>query len=120
MFKFFVTLALAGLLFTFSFGSSSAAAQKNKVVITTEDSCHASRFEKSQQIIRKILEDLALNYDHVGGEITNIQLISSNIYQVSISQEERIDQLTYHAKIGNSCEVKINTKRASVHVPREE
>lgn len=86
---------------------------------TNENTCNVSRFEKSQRIIEKVLEDLSENYDQVGGEISNIRLTATNVYQVSVSQEERIDLLTYHVEVNSTCEVTILKKDVSAKAPWE-
>lgn len=59
------------------------------------------------------MEDLNQNYDHVGGEISDIRLSATNVYEVSISQEERTDLLTYHMAVSASCDVNVVKKDIS-------
>jgi len=79
--------------------------------------CDKSRLTISREVIKKILEDIPLNYDQVGGEISGIKLVATDVYIVSISQEERVDQLTYEIKVSQDCAVEILNRTLTVESP---
>jgi hypothetical protein len=65
-------------------------------------------------MIELILEDLAKNYDGVGGGgISSIKAASSTSYIVSLPQEERIDLLTYEFAVKADGTVSLKSKVAS-------
>jgi hypothetical protein len=89
--------------------------------MNTESSNNVNALNQSQDFIRLILDDLSTNYTHVGGGfITKIKLTATNTFQVSISQEERIDLITYELEISDSSEVKIINKSVDAIIPWEE
>jgi len=62
-------------------------------------------------MLRTILDDLQKSYrEFGGGGISNIKLSATNTYVVSISQEERIDQITYVMSVDNNCAAKIEKR----------
>ena len=83
------------VLFIFFF-TSAAIAKKIKNPKSLKIKCGTTMLEKSDCMIRTTLEDIKATYTHKGGGgITEIKALATNIYRVSISQEERIDHLTY-------------------------
>ncbi len=81
------------ILFAFS---STTLAKKIKNPKSLKIKCGTTMLEKSDCMIRTILEDMKTTYTHKGGGgITEIKALATNIYRVSIPQEERIDHLTY-------------------------
>ena len=68
----------------------------------------------SKAAIETILSDLESTYSEIGGGgISEIKQIRTNVYFVSIPQEERIDQFTYEISVDDSCKTKILKKEAS-------
>lgn len=66
---------------------------------------------RSTATINQILVDLNNTYKHVGGGgITSIQQTATDTYLVSVSQEERIDQIHYTVKLDKSCQLRILEK----------
>lgn len=64
--------------------------------------------ERSRCIIEAILKDVSETYDQVGGGgISMIKQEATNSFTVSISQEERIDLITYEVEVSTSGEVTI-------------
>jgi len=62
--------------------------------------CQMNAIERSKCIIEAILADISRTYSQVGGGgISAIKQNSTTSFTVSISQEERVDQLTYEATI---------------------
>lgn len=58
--------------------------------------CREPALIRTDCLIRAALDDLARTYKNVGGGgISEIKQLSTYVYRVSISQEERIDQVTY-------------------------
>lgn len=70
-------------------GQDAAAGAASKV-------CDGSALARTRCLIQMGLEDLEATYPHVGGGgITEIRAMATNVYRISISQEERIDRVTY-------------------------
>jgi hypothetical protein len=73
--------------------------------------CTRNALERSTCLIDAILKDVMATYTHVGGGgITGIKAVATNRYTVSISQEERIDLITYDLEVKPDGQVVI-TKR---------
>lgn len=98
------------------FGSFANTPKESKS-LSEEEFCQLTRFATSTVIIEALLEDLSKNYDHVGGEINHIKATATNVYQVAISQEERIDQITYEVAIKPDCAIDIIKKSATAVSP---
>jgi len=90
-------------------GVSSSAIGQN--TMNTEKKCSLSPVKRSQAMIRTILNDLSTSYNEIGGGgISQIKLSATNTYVVSISQEERIDQITYEMSLDDSCKASIEKR----------
>ncbi len=62
--------------------------------------CGKSALEQSMCMIEAALKDVKATYTQTGGGgITEIKLIATKIFVVSISQEERVDQIKYEFDI---------------------
>lgn len=62
--------------------------------------CQMNAIERSRCIIEAILADISRSYGQVGGGgISAIKQNSTTSFTVSISQEERVDLLTYEATV---------------------
>ena len=62
--------------------------------------CQMNAIERSKCIIEAILADISRTYTQVGGGgISAIKQNSTTSFTVSISQEERVDLLTYEATV---------------------
>jgi len=62
--------------------------------------CQMNAIERSKCIIEAILADISRSYTQVGGGgISAIKQNSTTSFTVSISQEERVDLLTYEATV---------------------
>lgn len=95
----------------------NAEAMGNKPMDSNVD-CQQTALKKSQEMIRFILNDLTESYPHVGGGgITGIKLSATNTYVVSISQEERIDQITYELEVDQSCKISILKREVTAISP---
>jgi hypothetical protein len=110
------------LCFTLLFFTAySTAEDGGQQTMNTENSCNITAISQSQKYIRAILDDLSDSYTHVGGGgITKIELKATNTFEVSISQEERIDLITYELDMDDSCEVRIKNKSVNAIMPWEE
>lgn|GEM_PF-2311749 len=76
--------------------------------------CKMTSVKKSKAAIEVILTDLDSSYTEVGGGgISEIKQIRTNVYMVSIPQEERIDQFTYEVSVDDACKVEILKKEPS-------
>lgn len=79
----------------------------------TAGACKVSPFIGSTKMINAILEDLNNHYKGIGGPITEIKQLATFKWIVSISQEGKIDQMTYDLHIDGSCKPKITKRTAS-------
>lgn len=76
--------------------------------------CGLSAIKKSNALIQFVLSDIKSTYPHDGGGgISEIKQTQTNVFVVSIAQEERIDQLTYELSIDDSCKVALVKKEES-------
>lgn len=70
--------------------------------------CQMNAIERSRCIIEAILADISRTYKEVGGGgISAIKQNSTTSFTVSIVQEERIDLLTYEAKVDGKGKVSV-------------
>ena len=61
---------------------------------------HQTPLGRSLLLIEAILEDVVNTYAHSGGGgITSIKETATNVYAVEISQEERVDVITYEGDV---------------------
>jgi len=97
----------------FSIGCT-AQVQSAKDLKVTPMKCENSAVEKSYALLHFILDDIKATYPHVGGGgISEIKQTHTNIFVVSINQEERIDQLSYELSIDKNCSVSLVKKEES-------
>ena len=76
------------------------AAQKGTSAMNSKADCGKNALELSRCMIEAIVADLSATYTHVGGGgITDIKMVATNTFTVSISQEERVDLITYALKL---------------------
>lgn len=62
--------------------------------------CAEPALARTRCLIQMALDDLEATYPHVGGGgITQISAMATNAYRISISQEERIDHVTYEFEV---------------------
>ncbi|PUA30462.1 MAG: hypothetical protein B0W54_08195 [Cellvibrio sp. 79] len=91
-----------------------ANSQSSKISSKIFQGCELSAIEKSHASIQFLLNDIKSTYPHTGGAgISEIKQTQTNVFVVSINQEERIDQLTYELSIDESCQVKLVKKEES-------
>lgn len=70
--------------------------------------CQMNAIERSRCIIEAILADISRTYKQVGGGgISGIKQNSTTSFTVSIVQEERVDLLTYEARIDGKGKVSV-------------
>ncbi|HSX50867.1 MAG TPA: hypothetical protein VLF09_07930 [Cellvibrio sp.] len=92
----------------------AAQSNANKESKVVDMKCKNSAIEKSNALIHFMLEDIKKTYPHTGGGgISEIKQTQTNVYVVSIAQEERIDQLTYELSIDDNCKVTLVKKEES-------
>lgn len=112
VFKRYLTPTLLVALVTLS-GCSNAYAT-GQDAMSSDASCQQTPLKKSQEMIRFILDDLTESYTHVGGGgISGIKLVATSTYRVSISQEERVDQITYELAVDEKCRISIVDRKIS-------
>jgi hypothetical protein len=67
---------------------------------TVSKVCAEPALARTRCLIQIALDDLEATYPHVGGGgITQIRAMATNVYRISISQEERIDHVTYEFEV---------------------
>lgn len=80
--------------------------------------CREPALVRTDCLIRAALDDLAKTYKNVGGGgISEIKQLSTYSYRISISQEERIDQVTYEFGVKPKSRFVILKRRASTDEP---
>lgn len=80
--------------------------------------CKNTAVARSQEMIRTIIDDLSKSYTEAGGGgISQIKQSATDTYVVSISQEERIDQITYVMTINQDCKATIEKRTESTVNP---
>ena len=111
-------LSLIPYLLIIVFSNTACAGTKGQQAMTTDSTCQLTPVKKSQEQIRFILDDISKTYSEVGGGgITGIKLSATNTFVVSISQEERIDQITYELDMDASCKISIVKKELAAVTP---
>jgi hypothetical protein len=100
------TVIIVTTIFIFSLLSADAVA------------CRSSMVLRSKRLISAVLDDVIKTYKaQGGGGISGIKLIATDVYKVSILQEKRIDETTYHLTTLRNCGVKILKKTKSTRSP---
>lgn len=108
---FFCAAISINLLISIGCSAQSNVNKSSKVV---DMKCKNLAMEKSNALIQFLLNDIKSTYPHDGGGgISEIKQIQTNVFVVSIAQEERIDQLTYELSIDDSCKVALVKKEES-------
>ena len=80
------------------------------LAINVNAECHTS-LQRSSLMVTKIIDDLNQSYTWTGGGgISEIIEVASGKYQVSLPQEERVDQFYYQLEVNKKCEVIIVKK----------
>lgn len=80
--------------------------------------CQMNAIERSKCIIEAILADISRTYSQVGGGgISAIKQNSTTSFTVSISQEERVDLLTYEATIDGKGKVSVRKTGEATRSP---
>ena len=96
------------------FSTALVNAKKVDASMNSKPDCGKTTLSKSECMIGFVLEDIKSNYKHVGGGgITEIKSIATNVYRASISQEERIDHITYEFDLKSNGELHISKRTES-------
>ncbi len=64
------------------------------------------------------MNDRTETYTQVGG-VTEIKLIATNAFVVSVSQDERIDEVTYELSVDSECNTKVIKREVAAVTPRQ-
>ncbi|MCJ7558412.1 MAG: hypothetical protein MUP90_16075 [Gammaproteobacteria bacterium] len=73
--------------------------------------CDSTALGNTLCMIEAVMKDVQATYTQVGGGgITEIRMVATNTYTVGISQEERVDLITYELEVKPDGQVAI-TKR---------
>lgn len=95
--------ALAIVLVTFSpaFAIATPGGRKERQnAMNAHADCKESPVKRSICMIEAVLQDVKASYPHQsGGGVSQIRLAATDTYVVSISQEERVDLITYKLAI---------------------
>ena len=112
--KCFLVMCLLGIAFL----NVSNADNSGKQVMAAQQICQQTPLKKSQELIRFILNDITETYTQVGGGgITGIKLVSTDTFVVSVSQEERIDKISYELSVDGKCNIKIIKREVTAVTP---
>ena len=94
--------------------SMAATSCPTRVSAQEASVCKETPLEQSQAMIRAILNDIGETYTQGGGGgISSIQQTATRTYVVSISQEERIDQIRYELALDERCQVSILSRNTT-------
>ena len=94
--------------------ASPPASKKDSKAMTTSKPCPKGNLERSQCMIRLLLDDVAKTYDGSGGGgISAIRALNTTTYAVSLPQEGRIDVLTYEFELHPDGRVAIKSRTPS-------
>jgi len=105
-------------LWVIALSNIACAGTIGKQVMASDSFCQQASLKKSQELIRFILNDMSETYIEVGGGgITAIKLTATNTFVVSVSQEERIDQITYELDVDGNCNIKILKRDVTAVTP---
>jgi len=86
--------------------------------MNTSSDCSKNALVKSKCMIDAVLKDVMATYTQVGGGgITDIKLVATNKYTVSIAQEERIDQIIYELRVSEDGKVSIVNRSEATTTP---
>jgi hypothetical protein len=85
-------------------GASTVVASKttksNQVAMKMSKKCEPTNLHQSICMVELILADISRNYGWVGGGgVSDIKLLSSTTYQITLPQEERDDIYTYEFEV---------------------
>ncbi len=112
----YVSYAILFILLTLLGYAVTAATGKDKM--NSKKTCDLTPVQRSQEMLRTILDDISKTYTLPGGGgISKIRLDATNVYVVSISQEERTDEITYELEINQDCKAVV-VKRTSDAISR--
>ncbi len=101
---------LACLMFAVLAAAPGAAYSGEKIMNTASD-CSKNVLTRSKCMIEAVLADVMATYTRVGGGgITDIRLVATDTYAVSIAQEERIDKIIYQLTITKDGKVAIASR----------
>ncbi len=92
----------------------SACAQDKEPIMINLDSCDESPLARSRCMIEALLDDLSRTYLLTGGGgISSIDQKATWVYEVSLSQRERVDVITYSFELTDEGLVEIVGKQKS-------
>lgn len=98
--------------------SSRLSANLSAVKLTDNPLLKCSHLVKTISSFKAIINDIEHSYGALGGEMSSIRSPRTNIYEVHILQEERIDHLIYSLKFNEDCDVEIIDKKEETIDPR--
>ena len=102
-----VLLALAVGACNFT-STPTSASDEGVTEMSSQTDCSDNAVARSRCIIEAILEDVGKTYKPTGGGgISMIKQDATNVYTVSISQEERKDLITYTVEVSDGGDVSI-------------
>jgi len=100
------------------FASHAHADPVKKPAINLKPACPMTALMRSHRSIQFILNDLTTTYTEPGGGgISKIKAIATNTYVIFISQEERVDQISYSLDIDKACNITVLKREVSALSP---
>ena len=83
-----------------------------------EFECGDTALGKTLCMIEAVMKDVQTTYSQVGGGgITEIRMVATNTYTVAISQEERIDLITYELEVKSDGQVVVMKRTEGTRTP---
>jgi len=93
-----------------AFGENKKASRPMK----SKSGCSKHALARTECMISAILENIRTTYSNVGGGgITEIKSLATNTYRVAISQEEKIDHITYEFEEMGDGQLRISKRTES-------
>jgi hypothetical protein len=113
-------LAGIGCLLLLSISEAPVAAQEGARLMNSGSTCGKTALEQSMCMIEAALKDVKATYMRVGGGgITDIRLVATKTYTVSISQEERVDLITYEFDIKSNGQLVLLKRSEDTRTPKQ-
>jgi hypothetical protein len=75
--------------------SAQTSVATRQVKMNMSKKCAPDSLHQSLCKVEMILADISKNYSWIGGEVSEIKLIATNSYQITLPQNERADIFTY-------------------------
>lgn len=102
-----IILAITSIISTLGFSKAMA--------------CKENAISHSKRMIETVLDDIMKTYKMTGGGgISEIKMISTNTYQITILQEEAPHVFTYEMDTQANCKIKITKKTETTSLNKKQ